>query len=119
MAYERSISMYNDLLDFLSTEECFIEAEAIPRRMNNFLRDYNARYDEALRLDDEGLIVLQEDANKWGLELRLYVNNCPSDIKARYGFTRNNAYRPGFSYRLNDNDIVDFLFSQGYRIGYN
>ena len=111
--------MYNDLLEFLANEKCFIEAEAVPRRMNNFLIDYNSRYGEVLRLDDDGLIVLKEDANKWGLELRLYVNNCPSDIKANYGFTRNNAYRPDFSYRLNDNDIVDYLFSQGYRIGYN
>ena len=67
--------MYNDLLDFLSTEECFIEAEAIPRRMKRFLRDYNACYGEALCLDDDGLIVLQEDANKWGLELRLSGDN--------------------------------------------
>lgn len=62
---------------------------------------------------------MQEDANKWGLELRLYVYNRPSEKIYKFGFTHNDTYRDNFSYRLSDNDIVEFLFEQGYRIGLN
>ena len=41
-----------------------------------------------------------------------------SNVK-KLGFTHNNAYRNDFSYRLNNNDIVNYLFGLGYRIGYN
>lgn len=111
--------MYRDLLDFLSNEEFFIEAEAKPSRMRNFVDRYNSDYGEHLRFEDDGMIILQEDANKWGLELRLYVYKRPPENIYRLGFTHNDAYRDNFSYRLNDNDVVNYLFEQGYRIGYN
>ena len=111
--------MYTDLLNFLRNEECFIEAEAKPTRMRNFIDSYNAKYRESLLITDDGIILLQAGANKWGLELRLYVRNCPPPTVKALGFTHNNAYRNEFSYRINDNDIVEFLFDQGYRIGLN
>ena len=111
--------MYRDLLNFLRNEEFFIEAEAKPSRMRNFIAKYNEAYNENLTFQDDGMIILQEDANKWGLELRLYVYNRPPENKYRLGFTHNNAYRDNFSFRLNDNDAVLFLFEQGYRIGFN
>ena len=55
--------MYRDLLDFLRNEEFFIEAEANPSRMRNFVNEYNATYDENLTFEDPGMIILQEDAN--------------------------------------------------------
>ena len=111
--------MYRDLLDFLRNEEFFIEAEARPSRMRNFVNEYNATYDENLTFEDQGMIILQDDANKWGLELRLYVYNRPPENIYQLGFTYNDAYRDNFSFRLNDNDVVNFLFEQGYRIGFN
>ncbi len=111
--------MYTDLLNFLRNEDVFIEAEARPSRMRNFINKYNSSYDETLSINDDGIILLQEDANKWGLELRLYVRNCPPANVKSLGFTHNEDYRNDFSYRLNNNEIVQYLFEQGYRIGMN
>ena len=111
--------MYEELVDFLSTEECFIEAEGKMSSINNFIDRYNSTFGTELRSNDDGIILLQDDANKWGLELRLYVRSCPPINVKRLGFTYNDAYRNDFTYRLNNNDIVNFLFDIGYRIGFN
>ncbi len=111
--------MYEELVEFLSTEECFIEAEGKMSSINNFIDRYNRAFGTTLRSNDDGIILLQDDANKWGLELRLYVRSCPPINVKRFGFTHNNAYRNDFTYRLNNNDIVNFLFDIGYRIGFN
>ena len=111
--------MYTELIKFLATEECFIEAEAKPSHMTKFIDTYNCKYGASLSLSDEGIILLQDDANKWGLELRLYVRTCPPLRVKALGFTHNDAYRDDFSYRLNDNKIIKYLFDLGYRIGLN
>lgn len=111
--------MYEELVEFLSAEECFIEAEGKMSSINNFIDRYNRDFGATLRATDDGIILLQDDANKWGLELRLYVRSCPPINVKRLGFTHNNAYRNDFTYRLNNNDIVNFLFDIGYRIGFN
>ena len=53
----------------------FIEAEAKESRVQNFIRDYNNRLSENLNISDDGIIALDDDANKWGLELRCYFND--------------------------------------------
>ncbi|MBR1858804.1 MAG: hypothetical protein IJ797_04845 [Selenomonadaceae bacterium] len=112
--------MYNDLLKFLSDEDnFFIEAEAKPDRMTSFINDYNKSYSPQITLYSDGIILLQDDANKRGLELRLYVRSCPPTNVKSLGFTHNNAYRSDYSYRLNDNKIIKSLLSDGYRIGLN
>ena len=45
----------------------FIEAEAKESRVQNFIRDYNNRLSENLNISDDGIIALDDDANKWGL----------------------------------------------------
>lgn len=102
--------MYEELVNFLSNEECFIEAEGKISPINNFITKYNDRFGASLTINDNGIILLQDDANKWGLELRLYVRTRPPYNVKRLGFTHNNAYRNDFTYRLNNNDIVNFLF---------
>lgn len=114
--------MYEELEElkaFLSTEECFIEAEGKSQKIDCFIKNYNSQFGTTLSSNDDGIILLQDDANKWGLELRLYVRTCPPINVRELGFTHNNAYRNDFSYRLNNNDIVNYLFSIGYRIGFN
>ncbi len=111
--------MYEELIEFLSNEECFIEAEGKYSALNNFICNYNANFNTNLTINDDGIIFLKDDANKWGLELRLYVRNCPPNNVRRLGFTHNDAYRNDFSYRLNNNEIVNYLFNIGYRIGFN
>lgn len=109
-----------ELLDFLSAEDgFFIEAEAKPNRIQKFILEYNGRYGDNINTESDGIIVLQPNANKYGLELRLYVKSCPPDEIMRYGFTKSNDYNPEYSYRLNNNQIIKELFEQGCRIGVN
>lgn len=96
-------------------DSVFIEVEAKPSRLKNFYAEYNSEYSPSIDDDTDGVIVLQEDANKWGLELRLYLHNLPSCIRA----TKNNVYRSDYSYRINDIKIIKEMFQLGYRIGLN
>lgn len=110
------------VFDFLQDIKCrggsyFIEAEARPDRMNTFLNEYNMHYGQRLTLSSDGVICLQPDANKWGLELRLYVPEQPP--AGLYGFDRNPVYRDEYTYRLNDNRVIRALFDLGCRIGEN
>lgn len=98
-----------------SGDEVFIEAEAKPSRLKNFYTKYNRMYSSNINDSTDGIIVLEEDANKWGLELRLYLHNCPSFIKT----TENKVYRSEYPYRINDVNIIWELFGLGYRIGIN
>lgn len=107
------------LLDIKSADECFfIEAEAIPNVMANFIIEYNNAYTPMITQNSEGVICLQECANKWGLELRLYVPAVPPTDIAEL-FCMNKVYRTEFSHRLNDNRIIRELFNNGFRIGIN
>lgn len=99
-------------------QKVFIEAEAKESRMRNFIKEYNSLYSPDIRLSDEGIVSLDNDANKWGLELRCYFYDCngfPSGIQ----ITANRAYRSEYPYRFNDDDVIWELFELGYRIGVN
>lgn len=116
--------MVNEILNFLaeikSQGQCFfIEAEAQPRIMMNFINSYNSRtHQSAIDFCSEGIICLQNNSNKWGIELRLYVPIAPPATISTL-FCRNMNYRVGYSHRLNNNDIIRALFEHGYRIGLN
>ena len=110
-----SIAKQLDMLIRSNGLPVFIEAEGRPSRLTNFYADYNARYSPAVNGNTDGIIVLEEDANKWGLELRLYLHFCPSGIQV----TRNRVYRKEYEYRINDVDVIWELFDLGYRIGLN
>lgn len=115
--------MIDKVLDFLNDIKCngesfFIEAEAIPRTMENFINEYNRTHTPNITSNSDGIICLQADANKWGLELRLYVPvTPPADIAELFG--RNKVYKTEYTYRLNDNEIIRELFKNGCRIGIN
>lgn len=99
-------------------QRVFIEAEAKESRMINFIEKYNSQYSPSIGLSDEGIISLDNDANKWGLELRCYFDNrngFPSGIQT----TVNHAYRSEYPYRFNDVDVISELFDLGYKIGFN
>ena len=104
---------------FKSTEQTvFIEAEAKASRISSFIREYNSKYSPSISANSEGIISLNNDANKWGLELRCYFDDrlgFPAGVKT----TSNRAYRSEYSYRFNDVDIIWELFDLGYRIGMN
>ena len=111
------MSLATQLDSFIQQNEdsVFIEAEGKPSTLNNFFTDYNNLYSPSISNQTDGIICLEEDANKWGLELRLYLHFLPSFITT----TRNTVYRSDYPYRINDVDIIKELFSLGYRIGLN
>ena len=86
-----------------------------PSSLGNFYEEYNSSYSPSINDFTNGIIVLDEDANKWGLELRLYLHENPSCIKA----THNRVYRKEYAYRVNDVDVIKEMFNLGYRIGLN
>ena len=115
--------MNEEFLQFLqnSGQTIFIEAEAKSGRMENFIIDYNARYGHEIDLGTDGICLLGDDVDKWGIELRIYVNNIiniPDSWSSKN--YRTTHYRSNeFAYRLDDNSLVQFLFENGYRIGRN
>lgn len=111
------MTIAQELDDFIkaSGKDVFIEAEGRPSRLRNFYAKYNAKYRPAIGDYTDGIIVLEEDANKWGLELRLYLHEYPTCIRV----TRNKVYRNEYLYRINDVDVIWELFDLGYRIGLN
>ena len=114
--------MVNRILNFLNEIKSkggsfFIEEEALPRTMTNFIDSYNITH-PAIDLDSKGIICLQDNANKWGIELRLYVPVAPPTAISAL-FCRNMVYRVEYSHRLNDNNIIRELFEHGCRIGLN
>ena len=115
--------MLEELLAFLeeirnNNGSFFIEAEAKLTRMNAFINGYNTRNHIPININSEGIIILQDDANKYGLELRLYVPVEPPRAILNL-FTRTKGYRGEYPYRLNDNDIILELFENGCAIGEN
>ena len=111
------MGLANDLDNFIKKYETdiFIEAEGKTSRLRKFYAEYNRYYSPTIDDFTDGIIVLQEDANKWGLELRLYLHHKPDGIIS----TRNTVYRPEYSYRINDKSIIMNMFDLGYRIGIN
>ena len=98
-------------------QEVFIEAEARGSRMMDFIDEYRSLHGP-LDEDDEGIILLSDDKDKWGLELRCYFQDrdgFPEGIQT----TSNRAYRSEYPYRFNDNEVIEELFDLGYRIGLN
>jgi hypothetical protein len=110
----------NELNDFINMtgDNVFIEAEGKPDAILKFINEYNGKYNQGISVQTDGIIKLQPTANKWGLELRLYLHDkkgAPSSL----GITHNNQYRGDYSYRINDISLIKELFELGYRIGLN
>lgn len=104
---------------FKSTgQRVFIEVEAKTNKVQQFIEEYNAQYSQNLGITDDGVISLDDDANKWGLELRCYFSDStgmPSGITV----TRTKGYRNNYPFRFNDVAVIRELFSLGYKIGLN
>ena len=96
----------------------FIEVEAKENTVARFINDYNSNYSPQIEIGDDGIVCLSKDKNKWGLELRCYFDNAdgfPVGIQVRH----NTVYRPEYSFRFNDVNVIKEMFELGYRIGEN
>lgn len=81
-----------------------------------FEKKYLSQTNVVPKPDNINYYVLHSDANKWGIELRIYFvsnGNLPSSLKKR----RVSA-RPGGSYnsRINDNEFIWELIKYGFRL---
>lgn len=114
------MSLAEKIDDFFkeSEQEVFIEAEGKPKKIEKFIDNYNAEYNHNINESEDGIIVLQDDANKWGLELRMYFND-KSGIPSGVSVTKTKGYRGEYSYRINDIGLIYDMFSLGYEIGCN
>lgn len=92
----------------------FIEVEGKKEKLEEFILIYNKQYFPTVDLCTDGIMLLG-DVNKWGIELRLYLNYCPDFVKV----TTNRVYRSKYPYRINDNKLIREMFDLGYRIGEN
>ena len=99
----------------------FIEAELPESRRDAFAAEYLRRTGQMVPrvADHSPYYVFPPGTNKWGLELRLYFvsnENIPADLEAQC--VENS--RPGYDEydrRLNKNDIILELFSNGFVLG--
>ena len=112
-----------DFIDFLKSlqSDFFLEAEAKPDKMTNFINKYNRRYTPHIDPDTNGVCTLGANVDKWGVELRIYLNDI-TGMPPRWASRvyRNRKHRANeFAYRIDDNTLVNELFDNGYRIGYN
>lgn len=115
--------MYNkEFYNFLVSrkQHIFIEAEGKKDKLTDFIQNYNSKYNESVSVGDNGICLLG-DVDKWGIELRIYFNdisNIPDYWNERKYHNRN--YKSNeFTYRLDDKQLVYYLFDNGYRLGYN
>lgn len=113
-----------NILNYLSDSdrEILIEAEMHPRVRNNFVNEYQQKtnnYPLPTRSDTLPYLVLPQDSNKYGLELRAYFvsdGNIPPELDSI--LLDNN--RPGyekFDKRFNNNEVIYFLFENGFILG--
>lgn len=113
---------YIDFYKFLqiSNQSIFIEVEGRSESIDKFVRYYSQNYD-VINNSSEGICILNSNVDKWGVEYRIYFNGIEripqywDDRKYR-----NSKYRASkYHYRIDDKKLVEYLFDNGYRIGYN
>lgn len=96
-----------------------IEIEGKPGAIEQFIQRYNDRYNQSLTENSEGVVVLEEGANKWGIEYRLYFND-DNGLPIGVTVTRNrSSYQGQYSLRINDNNVIEELFEYGFKVGEN
>lgn len=99
-----------------------IEIEAKQSTLTRYSAVYQVLSGLQLSLGSETIFILDEDADKWGREMRVYftvndANSIPSVLNA----LKTKGGRPGYdlwNFRLNNRDIVDDLFSVGFSLDY-
>ena len=117
---ENSMSKAREIDQFFrrTGQSVFIEAEGKESTIRKFIDDYNFHHTPCISIGDEGIICMDENKNKWGLELRCYFDNAdgfPSGVQ----ITSNRVYRSEYPYRFNDVEVIRELFDLGYNIGMN
>lgn len=98
------------------TRQTKLDIETHPRRQPNLEREYFDLTGNNLVPDDGNYYVWDEDANKWGSELRISFrknDNIPQSLKA---MVRTARFSSGYhNARINQNKFVWALIKYGFR----
>lgn len=111
---------YQEFYEYMinSKQDFFIEAEGREDKIGNFIIKHNTSYSRNINSSTDGICILG-DVDKWGVELRIYFSDS-TDIPIGHHVQKNNIHRnPQYKYRLDDNNLVKYLFSQGCALGLN
>lgn len=96
-----------------------LEAEVAPKRRAGFETRYAFLTDS--RPEPDGAYQIQ--ANKFGVEARVYFNATEDDIKnlrrAGFNVTFTAGYRNEYAYRINSVDLFWDLIRKGFKLGDN
>ncbi len=95
-----------------------LDIETHPRRRLTLEPQYELLTGDQLQEDNVNYYVWDEDANKWGAELRIYYNGNLTIMPTILSDLRRTA-RPGDGYenRINSKDLVWKLITYGFRVG--
>lgn len=115
--------MNEDFLHFLENnkQKILIEVEGNSGKILEFIDEHNYKYRRNISTNTIPGVCILKDVDKWNVQLRIYFNNLtniPSFWENKK--YRNKAFRADeFKYRLDDGKLANYLFDNGYNIGYN
>lgn len=113
------MNFYNDLVCFLNgLDDFFIEVEGKPDKLTVFINEYNQLTNSSITMQTDGIRILGENVDKWGLEFRLYTNVRPQS-PLNNEFHSNRTYRTEYSFRCNNNSLIKPLLFNGFYLGRN
>ena len=111
------------LVDYIREKQMHvrIEIEARPDVIRRFVSNHNSRYGCSITENSSGIIKLKPDADKWGVEQRVYFTgneDFPTDFSSL--LRGNNTYHSDlYPYRINHVGVVTGLFDNGFVVGDN
>jgi len=109
-----------EVLGYLTNpnKQCKLDAEMHPNARDGFESRYTRLTGIVPQPDNRNYYIWSEDANKWGVELRVYFcansNNIPLAIRGMVVTSR-----PGTIYnqRINNNDLIWRFIDYGFLLG--
>jgi len=113
-------SEFFEILGFLANpaRHCKLDAEMHSRSRQGFESRYITLSGETPQSDDRNYYILHDDADKWGVELRIYFDgNKPSLPQPIQPMAVSS--RPGgvHGLRINNNDLIWDLIEYGFLLG--
>lgn len=114
------MSNYEELVNFLNgLDDFFIEVEGKHDKISRFIDQYNSETGAAINLNSEGICILEPNANKWGLEFRLYSHEKPKPLIGNEFHTNTEFRHRKYKYRCSNNGLVSSLLYDGFNLGRN
>lgn len=113
------MSISDDLIVFLKgLDDFFIEVEGKTNQLKDYIEEYNSKTNSHITLQTDGICILSDDADKWGLEFRLYTNERPQPLLGNE-FHINRTYRSEYRYRYSNKRLREMLLYNGFHLGQN